>query len=479
MGADYAVVGLYVLAMLAAGWYGMRLARTRTDYLVAGRSLGPITYAGTMSAVVLGGASTIGGVGLGYAHGISGAWLVLTIGLGIFALHAVFARRLVRLRLHTVSELLDLRYGGSTGFVAGAVMWGYTLMLTVTSVLAFSTVFSVFFDMPRPVAVALGGGIVVCYASLGGMWSITLTDMAQFWLMTAGFLFVLLPLSVSSAGGFAGMRAELDAAFFDPLAVGGGTILTYVLVYGFGLLIGQDIWQRVFTARSEASATGGGIGAAVYCAIFAVSGALVGTAARAMYPGLGDPDDAFATIVADLLPVGVRGLVLAAALSALMSTASGALIACSTVSTHDLLPKLGGPAGGVRTDRIATVVLGALAIGISAAIGDVVAALTVAYNVLVGGLLVAVLGGLLWRRGTRAAALASTATGAIAVIAAMIVSGVDANSPIYLGLGASLVVYVVVSLCTPSPPEHVLRAWDERISGVREQDPTARTTAPE
>ncbi|CAM3473445.1 hypothetical protein KIPE111705_10225 [Kibdelosporangium persicum] len=60
-------------------------------------------YSGTMSATVLGGASTVGGVGLGYQVGISGAWLVLAIGLGILLLSAAYARRIQRLRRSTRS----------------------------------------------------------------------------------------------------------------------------------------------------------------------------------------------------------------------------------------------------------------------------------------------------------------------------------------------------------------------------------------
>ncbi|WP_199432014.1 sodium:solute symporter [Qaidamihabitans albus] len=468
MAGDYAVIALYIAGMIAIGWYSLRLARTRSDYLVAGRRLGGLMYAGTMSAVVLGGASTIGGVGLGYTYGISGAWLVLTIGLGILALHVVFARRLVRLRLYTVSEMLDLRYGGSTSAISGAVMWGYTLMLTVTSTLAFATIFTVLFDLPGIAGVAIGGGIVVLYSVLGGMWSITLTDMAQFVITTIGFLLVLLPVALTSAGGLGGMRTELDASFFSFDAIGGGTILTYVLIYGFGLLIGQDIWQRVFTARTPRVATYGGIGSAVYCFVYGIAGALIGTAARTLYPNLADSDNAFATIVADLLPSGLRGLVLAAALSALMSTASGALIACSTVTTNDLLPRLlqrVRPDAGVAMNRVTTLVLGVLVIGVAMIVTDVVAALTVAYNILVGGLLVAILGALLWRRGTRAGALASMVTGSVVVIVSMVTRGLLANEPIYYGLGASLVAYVAVSLLTPRTPDTVLRTWNARLSG--------------
>ncbi|OLT45931.1 sodium:solute symporter [Saccharomonospora sp. CUA-673] len=490
MAADYAVIALYIAGMIGIGWYSLRLAKTRGDYLVAGRRLGGVMYAGTMSAVVLGGASTIGGVGLGYTYGISGAWLVLTIGLGILVLHTVFARRLVRLKLTTVSELLHLRYGGATPAISGVVMWGYTLMLTVTSMLAFATIFSVLYGLPTAASVAIGGGIVVFYAALGGMWSITLTDMAQFVIMTIGFLLILLPMTLSASGGFSGMEADLDADFFSFTSIGGATIVTYVLVYGFGLLIGQDIWQRVFTARSPKVATAGGITSALYCVVYALAGAVIGMAAKALYPNLGNADDAFATVVNDLLPTGVRGLVLAAALSALMSTASGALLACSTVTTSDLLPRLlrrggdttadttgensgdtttSGERGGVAANRITTLVLGLGAIGISMLVSDVVAALTVAYNILVGGLLVAILGALLWRRGTRAGALASMVTGTVVVIVSMITQGLMATEPIYFGLGASLVAYVVVSLATPRTPDSELDTWRRRLAGTSER----------
>lgn len=468
---DYAVIGAYIVGMIGIGWYGLRLATTRSDYLVAGRRLGWFMYSGTMSAIVLGGASTIGGVALGYTHGISGAWLVLTIGLGILLLHALFARRLVRLKLYTVSEMLELRYGGSVSAVSGIVMWGYTLMLTVTSTLAFATIFNVVFDLPSIAGIAIGGSIVVAYSVLGGMWSITLTDIAQFVITTIGFLVVLLPTAVIAAGGFDGLRTTLDADYFAFDGIGGGTILTYILIYGFGLLIGQDIWQRVFTARSPRVATCGGVGSGIYCLVYAVAGALIGMSAKALYPNLANADNAFATIVGDLLPAGVRGLVFAAALAALMSTASGALIACSTVSTTDILGKLrrfsrqGAHSGDVGANRLATLVLGLAAIGIAMVVTDVIGALTVAYNILVGGLLVAILGALLWRRGTRQGALASMAIGSVVVVVSMVTQGLLANEPIYYGLGASLIAYVVVSLLTPRTPETVLAEWNRRLRG--------------
>jgi SSS family solute:Na+ symporter len=467
---DYAVIALYIAGMLGVGWYGLRLAKTKSDYLVAGRRLGWFMYSGTMSAVVLGGASTVGGVKLGYTYGVSGAWLVVAIGIGILVLHALFARRLVRLRVYTVGEMLDLRYGGSTSTISGVVMWVYTLMLTVTSTLAFATIFKVLFDVDNWIGIAIGGSIVVLYSVLGGMWSITLTDIVQFVIKTIGILFVLLPIALHAAGGFSGMRARLDASYFDVTAIGGSAILAYLVTYTFGLLIGQDIWQRVFTARTPRIATGGGILSGAYCLVYGLAGALIGTAAKALYPDIASAQDAFATIVERLLPTGVRGLVLAAALSAMMSTASGALIACSTVSTSDLLSKLRGRAGSdtesnVSRNRWTTLVLGLVAIGIAMVVDDVVNALTIAYNILVGGLLVAIVGALFWRRGTREGALASMIGGTVAVVAFMIIDGMEANTPIFYGLGASLLLYVVVSLFTRPTSGAILTAWIRRLDG--------------
>ncbi|MFF1375952.1 sodium:solute symporter [Streptomyces sp. NPDC058308] len=475
MAVDYTVIVVYLAGMLAMGWWGMRRAKSKSEFLVAGRRLGPWMYSGTMAAIVLGGASTIGGVGLGYQYGLSGAWMVVTIGLGILALSVFFSARIARLRVYTVSEMLDLRYGGRAGVISGVVMWAYTLMLAVTSTIAYATIFDVIFDMNRTLAIILGGSIVVAYSTLGGMWSITLTDMVQFVVKTIGVLLLLLPIAVVKAGGFGEMKAELPTAYFDPLGIGGETIFTYVLIYTFGMLIGQDIWQRVFTARSDKVARYGGTVAGTYCLLYAVAGAVIGTAAKVMYPKLPSADAAFATIVKDELPMGVRGLVLAAALAAVMSTSSGALIACATVANNDIWSRLrgavkadgagDGPHDEVRGNRLFILIMGVAVVCVAIALNDVVQALTVAYNLLVAGLLVPILGGLLWKRGTAEGALAAVAAGGLSVIGLMWGYGILANEPIYYGLLICLGVYVVVSLATKPTDAAVLAAWRERLAG--------------
>ncbi|MFE9392490.1 sodium:solute symporter [Streptomyces sp. NPDC006784] len=484
MAVDYLVMTAYLLGLVGAGWWGRRRAASRSEFLVAGRRLGPLMYTGTMAAIVLGGASTVGGVALGYSYGISGAAMVLAIGLGLLALSIFFSARIARLRVYTVAEMLSLRYGDAASVISGVVMWMYTLMLVVTSTIAYASVFDVLFDVPRWAAIVIGGTIVVGYSVLGGMWSITLTDMVQFVVQSVGVLLLLLPIAVVKAGGFAAMADRLPHGYLSPASIGGQTILTYVLIYSFGMLIGQDIWQRVFTARSDRVAAWGGTAAGAYCLVYAVAGAVIGMATKTLHPRLADADQAFAAIVQHALPAGVKGLVLAAALSAMMSTASGALIASATVAHHDVWvrlrrlvrPRSGDPApgeesGGVAADRVAVAVLGVVSMALACLLGDVIAALTVAYDLLVGGLLIPVLGGLVWRRGNLQGALASMVAGGSTVIAFMVSDGLLANEPIYYGLLAGLVAYVVVSLATRPTEEAVVDAWRRRLAGEHADRP--------
>ena len=464
---DVLVVLVYLVSMIAFGFWGRRRAQSQSDFLVAGRRLGPMLYSGTMAAVVLGGASTIGGVGLGYQYGLSGMWLVVAIGVGILVLSLAFAGRIQRLRVYTVGQMLELRYGPGSSVLSGVVMWAYTLMLAVTSTIAYATIFAALLDLGKVPSILLGGTVVVIYSTLGGMWSITLTDFVQFVIKTVGIFFLLLPIVLSRAGGWAGLQAALPVDAFSLTAIGGGTILTYFVIYTFGLLIGQDIWQRVFTARSPGVARWAGTAAGVYCLLYGVAGAVIGMSAKVLLPNLDAADDAFAHVVEATLPALLAGLVLAAALSAVMSTSSGALIATATVFGQDILGKLRGHAAKndehAGDSRWLVAGFGVVMIVIACLLQDVVAALTVAYDILVGGLLVPILGGLLWRRGTGTGALAAMGVGTVATLVTMVVVGdLYANEPVYVGLATGLVAYVAGSLATRRTDPEVLAEWDAR-----------------
>ncbi|WP_434605081.1 sodium:solute symporter [Pseudomonas sp. R1-7] len=453
MALDLIVVLIYAAGMIALGWYGMRRAKTRDDYLVAGRNLGPGFYLGTMAATVLGGASTIGTVRLGYVHGISGFWLCGAIGLGIVGLSLFLAKPLLKLKIYTVTQVLERRYNPAARHASALIMLVYALMIGATSTIAIGTVMQVLFGLPFWVSILVGGGVVVLYSTIGGMWSLTLTDIVQFLIMTIGLVFLLMPMSISDAGGWDAMVAALPARYFDFTAIGWDTIVTYFLIYFFGIFIGQDIWQRVFTARSEGVAKVAGTAAGLYCVLYGLAGALIGMAAKVLLPDLENVNNAFASVVQHSLPNGIRGLVIAAALAALMSTAAAGLLAASTTVVQDLLPRLrqGRESGNgdVHENRIATLLLGAVVLAIALVVSDVISALTLAYNLLVGGMLIPLIGAIYWKRATTAGAITSMSLGFVTALFFMFKDGLDANTPIYYSLSVALVSFVVVSLLSP------------------------------
>lgn len=453
------IISIYVLALVIFGFIGRNRSKNNEEFRVAGRRLGPVLYTGSLVALVLGGASTIGGVALGYKQGITGMWLVVSIAAGVILLSLFFAPTITRFKLYTVSQVLSARYGSKlTSRVSSIVMLAFTIMIAVTSTTAYASIFRVLFGLNSTWSILLGAVVVILYSMLGGMWAITLTDMFQFAFMTVGMFFLLLPVSLANAGGWSGLTSRLDAEFFQPGSVGFPSLLTMFVLYTLGQLSGQVIWQRVFTAATPRVARWGGTVAGIYVAAYGVAGAVIGMCARVLEPNLAKADDAFATMAQNYLPAGLGGVVLAAGVAAMMSTASGTLIAASTIMRVDIVPMLTGKPspgrneGSVAADRVYLVVLGALATVLALYMTDTVTALRTAYNILIGGLLVATMGGLLWKRATGAGALASIVAGAAGVVTGIAIFGVTANQPIYIGLGCALVAYVVVSLLTKPNP---------------------------
>lgn len=476
---EFAIIFAYVSALIAIGVWAKTRIKSQSDFLVAGRRLGPILYMGTMSAICIGGASTVGGIGLGYEYGISGMWLVFFIGAGMLLMSLVFAGRINRLGIYTVSEMMELRYGGrAAGVIAALVMFGYAFMVAVTSTIAYGAVFSVLFDIGRIPATLIGGGVVVLYSTIGGMWSITLTDFVQFIVKTVGIFGVLLPATLIKAGGWDGLHRALPDTAFSLTTIGGQTILSYFVIYFFGLVIGQDIWQRVFTARSETVAKWSGAAAGVYCLLYAIAGALIGMSARVFLPDIADRDLVFTETVNQSLPLALAAIVVAAALSAIMSTSSGALIAAATVARKDLTALLlqargrladdGPDTRAIRQDRIYITIVGASVIAAALVINDVVGALTIAYNLLVGALIVPIVGGLTTKWATGAAALAATTLGAVSTLATMIYEGdVYASSPIFVGIAVSAVTFIVVSRFSTPTDATIMASWNARVVRMR------------
>ena len=378
---DAAVLIAYLLPMIGIGAWARYRARHRAAYIVAGRRLGPVMYTSTMSAVILGGAATVGGVGLGYSLGAAGVWMITAIAAGVAMLSLLFAVVIRRSRVYTLPELVERRYGHLTARMSAWVMVAYTFLITTTSTLAYGSVLSVVFGIGRLQAIGIGAAVVVIYSLLGGMWSITLTDIVQFTVMTLAFFVLLGPASLQ--GGSVEALNRLGGEFLDPGSVGFASIFGTFVIYTLGLLLGQDIWQRVATARTPGIARWGGFASAIYVTLFGIVTTFIGMTAAVKWPGIENRDAVFAIAVGELLPQGLAGLALSGAVAAMMSTTSGGLIATATVLREDILPTLspryavpgGGRAPIDTTMRVLVAVLGVLAAAPALVLNDVVTAL--------------------------------------------------------------------------------------------------------
>ena len=405
---------------------------------------------GTMAATVLGGASTVGTVRLATCM----AFRFLAVrgtGCGIIALNLFLAKPLLKLKIYTVTQVLEKRYNPMARSASAAIMLAYALMIGVTSILAIGTVLQVLFDLPF-------GSRYSSWRRSGdlfGDWRHVVADPHRHrpvhhqdrWPDV-----ILLPICLYRVGGWDELVLKLPATAFSFTTIGWDTIITYFMIYFFGILIGQDIWQRVFTVKTAKVAQYAGSIAGIYCIIYGLACALIGMAAHVLIPDLDNVNNAFAAIVKLSLPDGIRGLVIAAALAAMMSTASAGLLAAATTLTEDLLPKLrGGKPSSLRINRLFTLLTGIVVLGIALVVNDVISALTLAYNLLVGGMLVPLIGAIFWKRATTAGAIASMGLGFATALLFMFKDGLDANTPIYYSLAVGLVSFVVVSLMSPRP----------------------------
>ena len=454
---DLVIIIIYLALLVVVGIIGSRRAKTTEDYVVAGRNLGLFMYFGCLGAVILGGASTIGTTQLGFEYGISGMWLVFMLGLGIMLLGIFLVKRLSKLKVLSISEFLGQRFNSETRLISALVASIYTLMVTVTQVIGMGTILHVLLGWEMTISMLAGGGIVIFYTILGGMWSVTMTDIVQFVVMTIGIFFVMLPMSISKAGGWAGLQSGLPDTYFDITGIGLGQIFQYFLLFALGMVVAQDVWQRVFTAKTVKIAVTGTVFAGVYSVFYGIAVSIIGMSAFIVLPQLADSQNAFASMAIETLPAGVLGLVVAGILSALMSTASGTLLASSTLISNDIIKhyfrKDITDQAYLKLSRIVTAIIGLVTMVFAVWIHDVLVALDIAYAVLSGAIFVPIILGFFWKRATAKAAFYSIIVSTLVILTNLAIEGPTSTNSIIYGIVSSIIVMVVVSFMT-KPPQH-------------------------
>ena len=393
-GLDWGVIGLYFLAIVGITWYCVRKNRdTADDYFLAGRNLGWFIVAASIFSSNIGSEHLVGLAGSGCTDGVAmahyelHAWCLLVLAW-------VFVPFYARSMVFTMPEFLERRYSPAARWVLSIIsLVAYIVTKIAVGIFAGGIVFAVL--LPE-IELSVGslvldsfwiGSFAVIimtglYTVLGGLRAVAYTDTLQTIVFIIGAIMVTV-FGLIELGGWHELRAICGSEMFNlwkPL-VPAGVEATWTPVKESGRIAwyfndnfpwlgmlfcapisglwywctDQYIVQRALAAPNETTARRGSIGAALMkllpVFVFIIPGMICFALAKQGHPGLGglvkdgapvadECQAAFPLMVKHILPIGLRGLVVAGLLSALMSSLAGVFNACSTLFTMDLYKKL-------------------------------------------------------------------------------------------------------------------------------------------
>ncbi|NCZ63952.1 MAG: sodium transporter, partial [Cellvibrionales bacterium] len=359
-GIDLTIVVIYAIALFAiAQWVSREQTghqKDAADYFLAGRGLPWWAIGTSLIAANISAEQIIGMSGSGYAIGLAIAsyeWMaaITLILVGKFLL-PVF----LKTGIYTMPQFLEQRYDGRVRTVMAVFWLGVYVLVNLTSILwlgalAMNTVAGV----PLAYALVLLGAFAVAYSLYGGLKAVALTDIIQVVLLVLGGLLIaytLLNLVSDGAGVIAGFQLLMDQApeKFDMIfeeghphyadlpglsVLLGGMWIMNVSYWGFN----QYIIQRALAAKSVNEAQKGIVFAAFLKLLMPVIVVLPGIAMFVLNTDLASPDQAYPSAMT-LLPVGIKGLVFAALLAAIVSSLASMCNSISTIFTVDIAPSL-------------------------------------------------------------------------------------------------------------------------------------------
>lgn len=342
---------IYQALLLAIGWWANRRTQDSVDFFLGGRALGGFVAAVSASASSSSAWTLLGVSGSAYAWGLSALWLFPAT-LGGFLINWVFvAPRLRRLAAAgdavTLTDVLAAfpQDGGRRSLavarLASAIVIVSFGFYVAAQFQAAGAAFDAQFGLNASLAIVIGAAIVVLYTLLGGFWAVSVTDSVQGMLMA--LTAVLLPVGGLFAVGGPGALVEALAAdgggeLFGgraaPAAIG---FVAGTLGIGFGYPGQPHVLNRFMALRDDRSLDQARVVAIVW-AVVVYSGMLVtGWCARLLLaadaPG---GEQAFYGLTSALFPPVVAGIMLAAVLSAIMSTADSQLLVAASSVSHDL-----------------------------------------------------------------------------------------------------------------------------------------------
>lgn len=441
----------YCLALLLVGAFASRSVRRAEDFFVAGRSLPSTLIFSTFLAANLGAGSTVGAAEFGYTSGLPAWWWVGSAGIGSMALAFLVGPRLHRVAkargLYTVGDYLELRYGRATRLAVAAILLVGAPAILAGQIIAAGLVLQAAVGLPKSLGTAIAGTLATVYFAMGGLRSASWVNSLQVAVKAVGFL-VAVPWMIGASGGW----TEVAAASADDsaLSLGGagfGDTAQLVLLLAPAFVVSPGLVQKLFGAKDEhAVRVGVGVQAAALLA-YAVLPVLLGMAARVHFPELADPGSALVRLFTEVAPLWLGALMLAAILSAEVSSADAVLFMIATSLSRDVMEPL---FRGKLTDRErlglarrSALGAGALSILLANWFQSILSALSFFYSLLTLTLFVPLVAGLFWRRPGQPVALAAIASSLGAAGIALLAGGGAEGwlPPVPVGILAGAIVY--------------------------------------
>ena len=341
----------YKLLLLAVGFWAQRRVQTTEDFFLGGRGLGPVVAAISYSASSSSAWKLLGFSGLTLVVGVSAVWLMLGSILGMFLSWYWLAPKFyAQTSASRDLTLTDFVSAGTTGRARNRIIVAASIIILLSFTLYVAAqfqgagnMFSSTFGMSVSHSVILGAGIIFLYTVLGGFWAVSVTDAIQGFIMAGATL--LLPIAaVLALGGPAAFIDTLaQVATADQLSFTGANagLLAAGLVIGNLSVSVSSFGQPHMLVRFMALKDGQSIRqgrhiAAAWYLIVDLGVLIVGLAGLALQMQLDNPENVFFVLTTELFHPLVAGLITAAILSAIMSTADSQLLVSASVVSHDL-----------------------------------------------------------------------------------------------------------------------------------------------
>jgi SSS family transporter len=336
-------ISLYLVVTVVIGLLAVRFVKTARDFAIAGRKLPLMITASALFATWFGSETVMGASSEFIHHGLIGVIEdPFGAALCLFLIGAFFVRPLYRMNLLTMGDFFKNRYGFAASIVCSVFMICSYLGWIAAQLVAFAIILNIVSGLPVVWGLLISASVVLIYTYAGGMWAVSITDFIQTIVIICG----LLALAVQLVGQAGGMGPIFDACpdgFFKFLPEPNTeSVLQYInawMIIGLGSIPQQDVFQRVMSAESEKVAIRASfVGCAMYLSI-ALLPLCIAAAAKVSFPELMDLDGQM------VLPIVVmrhsnpfmQVMFFGALLSAIMSTASGSILAPATTLAENII----------------------------------------------------------------------------------------------------------------------------------------------